>query len=74
MTTVAPELLYVCTVAAAAAVTFSLSAYVLIPEGSLRGMIREFLRTDWRYLGVAWIVTVVVNELAKHHRERMFTD
>lgn len=74
MTLLAPALVYVFAVAAATGLSFCLGVYTLIPERSLLGLVREFLRTDWRYLGVAWIVTLLVNELAKHHRGSMFTD
>ncbi|WP_254534902.1 phosphatase PAP2 family protein [Halomarina litorea] len=40
-----------------------------------RVVVRELVRTDWKYLGVAWAVTLVVNELAfRFHADRLVTD
>lgn len=37
-------------------------------------MVREFLKRDWKYLGVAWVVTHFANEAAlKFHADQMFT-
>lgn len=48
---------------------------LFIPELRFRDLLREFLRTDWKYLGVAWAVTELVNTLALHfHAPRTFTD
>ncbi|WP_135830371.1 phosphatase PAP2 family protein [Halorussus halobius] len=47
---------------------------LFIPDLRLRDLLREFLRTDWKYLGVAWVVTELVNTLALHfHAPRTFT-
>lgn len=47
---------------------------LFLPHASPRGVLKEFLRTDWRYLGVAWTVTMGVNQLAKFHIDQPFTD
>ncbi|RBI61855.1 phosphoesterase PA-phosphatase [halophilic archaeon] len=47
---------------------------VFLRDASLWGLFKEFLRTDWKYLGVAWVVTQGVNTLALHfHAGRTFT-
>jgi|SRR6056297_1889049 len=47
---------------------------VFLPEERLRTLFVEFLRTDWKYLGVAWVVTQGVNTVALHfHVGRTFT-
>lgn len=69
-----PHLQYVTYVAVACLGTFSLAAYVFLPDFDLRQSIREFVRTDWKYIGVAWLVTVGVNQLAKYRVDRTFSD
>ena len=51
----------------------ALGVYTLLPDGRLTSLLREFARTDWKYIGVAWLVTALVNELAKFHQPLMFT-
>ncbi|WP_227354932.1 phosphatase PAP2 family protein [Haladaptatus salinisoli] len=47
---------------------------VFLPEERLRTLFGDFLKTDWKYLGVAWVVTNIVNTLALHfHVGRTFT-
>lgn len=47
---------------------------VFLPELRFRTLFWDFLRTDWKYLGVAWVVTEIVNTLALHfHVARTFT-
>ena len=48
---------------------------LFIPDERFRTLFKDFLRTDWKYLGVAWVVTEIVNKLAFHfHASRTFTD
>src|SRR6056297_692308 len=48
---------------------------VFLPGERLRTLLVEFVRTDWKYLGVAWVVTQGVNTIARHfHAPRTFTD
>jgi membrane-associated phospholipid phosphatase len=48
--------------------------WLFIPDVGFREIILDFLRTDWKYLGVAWVVTEIVNTLAMHfHVARTFT-
>src|SRR6056297_2677162 len=47
---------------------------LFLPEQRFRTLLTDFLRTDWKYLGVAWVVTQFVNTLALHfHVPRTFT-
>lgn len=47
---------------------------VFLPETPLRDVLVGFLRTDWKYLGVAWLVTAGVNEAAhRFHANRVYT-
>lgn len=47
---------------------------VFLPEERLTALLKDFLKTDWKYLGVAWVVTQVVNSVALHfHVGRTFT-
>ncbi|WP_166035631.1 phosphatase PAP2 family protein [Halorussus pelagicus] len=47
---------------------------VFLPEQRFRVLFTDFLRTDWKYLGVAWVVTEIVNTLALNfHVARTFT-
>jgi membrane-associated phospholipid phosphatase len=47
---------------------------LFLPDQRFRTLFVDFLRTDWKYLGVAWVVTEIVNRLALHfHVARTFT-
>ncbi|NHN58466.1 MULTISPECIES: phosphatase PAP2 family protein [Halorussus] len=47
---------------------------LFLPDERFRTLLVDFLKTDWKYLGVAWIVTEIVNTLAMHfHVARTFT-
>ena len=47
---------------------------LFLPDQRFRTLFADFLRTDWKYLGVAWVVTELVNTLALHfHVARTFT-
>jgi len=48
---------------------------VFLPDTDLRTTVVGFLRTDWKYLGVAWVITAGVNEAAhRFHANRIYTD
>lgn len=48
---------------------------VSVPGTSLREVLVGFLRTDWKYIGVAWVITAGVNEAAhRFHADRLYTD
>lgn len=64
---------YAVLMTAAGAVAIALGFRVFLPQVGLRDLIREFVRTDWKFLGVAWSVTMVVNQLAKFHVDTPFT-
>ena len=47
---------------------------LFLPDERIRTLFVDFLKTDWKYLGVAWVVTQVVNSVALHfHAGRTFT-
>ncbi|WP_276300952.1 phosphatase PAP2 family protein [Halorussus lipolyticus] len=47
---------------------------LFLPDQRFRTLLVEFLKTDWKYLGVAWVVTEIVNKLALNfHVARTFT-
>ncbi|MGB9985899.1 phosphatase PAP2 family protein [Salarchaeum japonicum] len=69
-----PQTQYMAYVAIASLGAFALGAYVFLPDLQLKREVREFLQTDWKYLGVAWVLTFGVNELAKYHVDTAFTD
>ncbi len=61
-------------VAVPSVATMLVGKRVFIPDLRFRDLLRDFLRTDWKYLGVAWVVTQTVNTLALHfHVPRTFT-
>ncbi|MFC4407460.1 phosphatase PAP2 family protein [Haloarchaeobius iranensis] len=45
-------------------ITFAVGFALFVPETSPREFARELVRTDWKYLGVAWVVTQGVNTMA----------
>ena len=45
-------------------VAFAIGFSVFVPESSPRRFVSELIRTDWKYLGVAWVVTFGVNTMA----------
>ncbi|MFD1512067.1 phosphatase PAP2 family protein [Halomarina rubra] len=70
-----PETQYMVGMTAAALLAFLVGARVFLPDLRPMAFIREFLRTDWRYIGLAWVVTFCVNELAhRFHADRTFTN
>ena len=69
-----PGTLFTLLVAVPSLVAFLLGKWIFLPKSSPRTIARDFLRTDWKYLGVAWGTTYVVNTLAMHfHVPRTFT-
>ncbi|WP_254543793.1 phosphatase PAP2 family protein [Halomarina pelagica] len=70
-----PETLFVGGVFLASALALAVGTAVFLPDRTLRSLAREFLSTDWKYIGVAWAVTYAVNEVARRfHADRMFTE
>jgi membrane-associated phospholipid phosphatase len=56
-------------------VALSLGFRRFLPETDYRSALAGFLGTDWKYLGVAWIITAGVNEAAhRFHADRVYTD
>lgn len=53
---------------------FAIGARIFLPEIGLTGIGRQFIEEDWKYLGIAWIVTQGVNQLSKYHIDLQFTD
>ena len=69
-----PGTLFTLLVAVPSLLAFLVGKWVFLPEASPVAILRDFLRTDWKYLGVAWGTTYVVNTLAMHlHVSRTFT-
>jgi hypothetical protein len=74
MLAVSPTTVYTLSVALASFVAMALGAVVFLPRLDPVAFVREFLRTDWKYLGVAWLVTNGVNTIAhRFHADRTFT-
>ena len=66
---------YMLFVSASSLVAIGISAVVFLSEVHPIASVRDFLRTDWKYIGVAWIVTTGVNELAfRFHADRTYTN
>lgn len=53
---------------------FAIASRIFLPDVGLVGIGRQFIREDWKYLGLAWVVTQAVNWIAKFHGEVTFTD
>jgi len=65
---------YLVAVTAATALGLLFAAAVLLPRRPT-WYVREFLRTDWKYLGVAWLVADRLPSLAEaNHVARTYTD
>ncbi|WP_435364293.1 phosphatase PAP2 family protein [Haloarchaeobius sp. DYHT-AS-18] len=45
---------------------FALGFRLFVPDVSFRSFVAGLVRTDWKYLGVAWVVTFGVNTMAHH--------
>jgi membrane-associated phospholipid phosphatase len=74
MLAVSPTTAYTLSVALASLVAMTLGAVVFLPRLEPVAFVKEFLRTDWKYLGVAWLVTNGVNTIAhRFHADRTFT-
>jgi hypothetical protein len=74
MLAVSPTTVYTLSVALASLVALALGAVVFLPRLDPVAFGKEFLRTDWKYLGVAWLVTNGVNTIAhRFHAEQTFT-
>jgi hypothetical protein len=74
MLAVSPTTAYTLSVALASFVAMALGAVVFLPRLNPVTFGREFLHTDWKYLGVAWLVTNGVNTIAhRFHADRTFT-
>lgn len=74
MLRVSPATAYTLSVALASLVTIGVGALVFLPRLHPLAFLREFVHTDWKYLGVAWLITNVVNTIAhRFHADRTFT-
>lgn len=58
---------YMLAVIAATALGLLLAAAVFLPRSPM-WYVREFIRTDWKYLGVAWLVAEALPALAEANR------
>jgi len=69
-----PATQFVVAMLLASVVAFVVGARVFLPDARPVPVLRDFLRSDWKYIGVAWMVTFCVNELAhRFHAETTFT-
>lgn len=65
---------YMLFVTLASLVTMVLGAVVFLPHLRPVPFTKELIHTDWKYLGVAWLITTGVNAAAhRFHAERTFT-
>src|SRR5699024_1728308 len=65
---------YTLSLALGSLLAMGVAAAVFLPRLVPVCFVKEFLRTDWKYLGVAWIVTNLVNTIAhRFHADRTFT-
>lgn len=66
---------YTLLVAVPCILAFLVGKRVFLPDVHPFSILREFVRTDWKYLGVAWVTTYAVNTVAMHfHVGRTFTN
>ncbi len=74
MLAVSPTTAYTLSVALGTLFVMVLGAVVFLPRLDPVAFGREFLHTDWKYLGVAWLVTNGVNTIAhRFHADQTFT-
>ena len=59
-----PETQYVLGVLVAAALTFAVATRVFLPDVAPVALVREFRRTDWRYVGLGGVVTLACTVVA----------
>jgi hypothetical protein len=72
--TIPPTTQYMFLVGLASLTAMGVGAVLFLPRIRPVELLREFVSTDWKYIGVAWVVTFVANELAHRFRaERTFT-
>lgn len=71
---VPPVLQFAALLVAGTLTVFAVGARIFLPGTGLRGIARQFLIEDWKYLGLAWVVTQVVNLISKYHIDLQFTD
>jgi|GEM_PF-1139315 len=71
---IAPTAAYTLLIAGGSLLAMGICAVVFLPDVRPVGFAKEFVRTDWKYLGVAWLVTDGVNRVAhKFHADQTFT-
>lgn len=69
-----PATEYTLLVALASIILMGVAAVVFLPRVRPLAFLKELLHTDWKYLGVAWLVTAGVNAIAhRYHADRTFT-
>ncbi|WP_435358941.1 phosphatase PAP2 family protein [Haloarchaeobius sp. DFWS5] len=61
-----PGTMFSLLVAVPTLLTFALGFRLFVPDTSPRRFVKQLLTTDWKYLGLAWVVTFGVNTLAHH--------
>ena len=74
MLAVSPTTAYTLSLTLGSLLAMGVAAVVFLPRLDPVAFVKEFLHTDWKYLGVAWIVTNGVNTIAhRFHAEQTFT-
>lgn len=71
---VPPVLQFAALLVAGTVAVFAIGARIFLPETGLTGIAHQFIEEDWKYLGLAWLVTQAVNQLSKYHIDLQFTD
>lgn len=60
--------------AAGTLAVFAVGARIFLPSTGLTGIARQFIAEDWKYVGLAWLVTQAVNQISEYHVGLQFTD
>lgn len=71
---VPPVVQFAVAVAGATVLGIAIATRIFLPQKGIRGIVTEFLREDWKFLGVAWLVTQGVNQLAKYNTGSTYTE
>lgn len=73
VTALPPHLKYVLGIAISASLALYFGALLYLPAGERLRRVHELLGSDWKYLGLAWGVTVLINRLARYRVDTPFT-
>lgn len=73
-TPIPPVVQFAVIVAGGTVMAVGLAARIFLSAQGVIGIGKEFLTEDWKYLGIAWLVTQAVNRLAKYNTAATYTD